>query len=124
MNSNELRLALKELGQMKKKVEERTEWAQETGRQLVLEQKQHAAWVTILESEIARLKQQRDCRRVYYTARNILYVLLLHLPLRSVLFRAVRIAIGRMLGGILAGCGWSALRGVSSGLRLGLRFRQ
>ncbi|PLX31153.1 MAG: hypothetical protein C0600_06335 [Ignavibacteria bacterium] len=67
------------------------------------------------------IRRHRDCRRVYFTSRNILYIMLLHFPLRSIRFRVLRIALGRALGGALAGCGWSALRGVFAGIRLGVQ---
>lgn len=70
------------------------------------------------------LTKQRDGRRVYYTLRNILYVMLLHFPLRKVLFRVLRIAMGRTLGAAFRGCGWSAVCGVVTGFRMGLRHGQ
>ncbi len=65
-----------------------------------------------------------DCRRVYYTTRNVLYVLLIRFPLRRVLFRAFRISLGRSLAAVLHHCGRSAIRGVFSGWNAGLRERR
>jgi GT2 family glycosyltransferase len=64
-----------------------------------------------------------DCRRIYYTSRNILYILLTRFPLRSVLFRAIRISLGRSIASILHGCGLSAAKGFLHGLGIALRRR-
>ncbi|MCZ7557319.1 MAG: glycosyltransferase family 2 protein [Bacteroidia bacterium] len=60
-----------------------------------------------------------DCRRIYYTSRNILYILLTRFPLRLVLFRAIRIALGRSIASVLHGCGLNAVKGFLHGLRIG-----
>lgn len=64
-----------------------------------------------------------DCRRIFYTSRNILYILLTRFPLRLVLFRAIRIALGRSIASVLHGCGLSAVKGFVHGLRLGFSRR-
>ena len=69
------------------------------------------------------LDRGKDCRRVYYTARNIPYVMLLHFSFRAVAFRVARIIVGRFFGAVKAGCGREALRGLVSGLHLGFRQR-
>jgi GT2 family glycosyltransferase len=64
-----------------------------------------------------------DCRRIYYTSRNILYILLTRFPLRFVLLRAMRIALGRSIASVLHGCGLSAAKGFLHGLGIVLRQR-
>lgn len=69
------------------------------------------------------IRRNKDCRRVYYTARNTMYVFLKHYSMRNILFRAFRVFAGRLLGGILAGCGRKVAGGLLSGIYHGVRVR-
>lgn len=64
-----------------------------------------------------------DQRRVYYTVRNILYVLLTRFGLRRVGGRVLRIVLGRSVAAARHGSFGSALRGIRDGLFLGWRAR-
>jgi len=56
MAGNALQQLTGQRSKLKKEVEQRTEWALETGKQLKLEQKRRKKWVEQLETEIGRLQ--------------------------------------------------------------------
>ncbi|MBN1446971.1 MAG: glycosyltransferase family 2 protein [Bacteroidetes bacterium] len=69
------------------------------------------------------IRGTRDCRRVYYTARNVVYVMLLHFSLPAVQFRLFRLTMGRFLGGFSAGCIKPVISGLFRGWVMGCKNR-
>jgi GT2 family glycosyltransferase len=62
--------------------------------------------------------QSTDHRRVYYTSRNITYILLSYFSHQKVLFRLVRIFLGRLFLSIPNFCSLSVIIGFYSGVKL------
>jgi|GEM_PF-1150641 len=70
------------------------------------------------------VQRKKDCRRVYFTARNTMYVFMKHYSMGNILFRAFRVFLGRLVGGITAGCGRQIAPALLSGIYHGIRERQ
>ena len=70
------------------------------------------------------MHSNKDCRRVYYTARNTMYVFMKHYSVRYIIFRTFRVFLGRLIGGMMAGCGRKVATALVSGIYHGVRARR